>query len=54
MGGGSVCNGGTLIIKRPHFLDISFADTHTITSISIIGQFSSVCGTGCPFKMMEI
>ena len=43
-----------VIIEKPHFLDISFAaDTHTITSISTLGQFSSV-GGGRPFEMMEI
>jgi hypothetical protein len=39
-------------IEKPHFLDISFADMHTITSISTLGQFSSECGR--PFEMMEI
>ena len=43
-----------VIIEKPHFLDISFADgTNTITSISTLGQFSSVCG-GRSFEMMEI
>ena len=42
-----------VIIEKPHFLDISFADTHTVTSISTLGQFSSV-GGGRPFEMMEI
>ena len=43
-----------VVIEKPHFLDISFAaDTHTITSISTLGQFSSV-GGGRPFEMMEI
>lgn len=41
-----------IIIEKPHFLDISFADMHTITSISTLGQFSSECGR--PFEMMEI
>ena len=53
-GGDGDCEGGTVIIERPHFLDISFADTHTITSISTLGQYSSVCGAGLPFEMMEI
>ncbi|KAL7445322.1 hypothetical protein ACHAXH_007796 [Discostella pseudostelligera] len=39
-------------IEKPHFLDISFADMHTITSISTLGQISSECGR--PFEMMEI
>jgi len=51
---GGDCEGGAVIIERPHFLDISFADAHTITSISTLGQYSSVCGTGRPFEMMEI
>ena len=43
-----------VIIEKPHFLDISFADgANTITSISTLGQFSSVCG-GRSFEMMEI
>jgi hypothetical protein len=43
-----------VVIEKPHFLDISFADgTNTITSISTLGQFSSVCG-GRSFEMMEI
>ncbi|KAL3766830.1 hypothetical protein ACHAW5_005245 [Stephanodiscus triporus] len=45
---------GRVIIEKPHFLDMSFADTHTITSISTLGQLSSVCGAGRPFEMMEI
>ena len=43
-----------LMIEKPHFLDITFADTHTIASISTLGQFSSVGGDGRPFEMMEI
>jgi len=51
-------NGGEveedLMIEKPHFLDITFADSHTIASISTLGQFSSVGGDGRPFEMMEI
>ena len=43
-----------MIIEKPHFLDITFADAHMIASISTLGQFSSVCGAGRPFEMMEI
>jgi len=44
-----------VIIEKPQFLDISFsADTHTITSVSTLGQLSSVGGGGRPFEMMEI
>ncbi len=40
-----------IIIVKPHFLDISLSDMHTITSISTLGQ-PSECGR--PFEMMEI
>ena len=44
-----------VIIEKPQFLDISFsADTHTIASVSTLGQLSSVGGGGRPFEMMEI
>ena len=47
-------NEENVIIEKPQFLDISFsADTHTITSVSTLGQLSSV-GGGRPFEMMEI
>ena len=47
-------NDENVIIEKPQFLDISFsADTHTITSVSTLGQLSSV-GGGRPFEMMEI
>ncbi len=35
---------GRAIIDKPRFLDMSFADTHRITSTSTLGQFSTVCG----------
>ena len=55
MGGGDGdYDEGRVIIEKPQFLDISFADAHTIASISTLGQFSSVCGAGRPFEMMEI
>jgi len=48
-------NEENVIIEKPQFLDISFsADTHTITSVSTLGQLSSVGGGGRPFEMMEI
>ncbi|KAL7539890.1 hypothetical protein ACHAWF_006533 [Thalassiosira exigua] len=43
-----------VIVEKPHFLDITFADTHTIASISTLGQLSSVGGGGRPLEMMEI
>jgi hypothetical protein len=38
MGGGDGhYDEGRVIIEKPHFLDISFADAHTIASISTLG-----------------
>ena len=42
-GDGDYYQGG-VIIEKPRFLDMSFADMHTITSISTLEQFSTVCG----------
>jgi len=53
-GGGDVGDAENVIIERPNFLDITFADTHTIASISTLGQFSSVGGCVRPIEMMEI
>jgi len=47
-----------VVIEKPGFLevkDISFADTHTIASISTLGQLSSAGGCArTSFEMMEI
>ena len=46
-----------VVIEKPAFLevkDISFADTHTIASISTLGQLSSAGGPRTSFEMMEI
>lgn len=40
-------------IEKPSFLDISFADAHTVCSVSTLGQLSSV-GGGRVNEMMEI
>jgi hypothetical protein len=43
-GGDGAYDEGRAIIEKPRFLDMSFADTHRITSTSTLGQFSTVCG----------
>ena len=53
-GGGEDEEAHDAILEKPQFLDISFADAHTIASISTLGQFSSVGGGARPFEMMEI
>ena len=46
--------GEDVTVEKPHFLDITFADTHTIASISTLGQMSSVGGGARAFEMGEI
>ena len=52
--GGGDADEEDVVIEKPDFLDITFADTHTLASISTLGQLSSVGGGGRPFEMMEI
>jgi hypothetical protein len=42
-GGDGAYNEGRAIIEKPRLLDMSFADTHR-TSTLTLGQFSTMCG----------